>query len=42
LHAAHVKRVWLIRAALQLKERSPRASDEAALARKFAGGSAHA
>ena len=42
LHAAHLKRVWLIRAALQLKERSPRASDEAALARKFAGGSAHA
>ena len=42
LHAAHLKRVWLIRAALKLKERSPRVSDEAALARKFAGGSAHA
>jgi len=42
LHAAHLKRVWLIRAALQLKERAPRASDEAALARKFAGASTHA
>jgi flagellar biosynthesis protein FlhF len=42
LHAAHLKRVWLIRAALQLTERAPRACDEAALARKFAGASAHA
>jgi flagellar biosynthesis protein FlhF len=42
LHAAHLKRVWLIRAALQLSERAPRARDEAALARKFAGASAHA
>jgi flagellar biosynthesis protein FlhF len=42
LHAAHLKRVWLIRAALQLTERTPRARDEAALARKFAGASAHA
>jgi flagellar biosynthesis protein FlhF len=42
LHAAHLKRVWLIRAALQLKERAPAARDEAALARKFAGASAHA
>jgi flagellar biosynthesis protein FlhF len=42
LHAAHLKRVWLIRAALQLAERAPRARDEAALARKFAGASAHA
>jgi flagellar biosynthesis protein FlhF len=42
LHAAHLKRVWLIRAALQLTERAPRARDEAALARKFAGASAHA
>jgi flagellar biosynthesis protein FlhF len=42
LHAAHLKRVWLIRAALQLKERAAPARDEAALARKFAGGSTHA
>jgi len=42
LHAAHLKRVWLIRAALRLKERAPHARDEAALARKFAGASAHA
>jgi flagellar biosynthesis protein FlhF len=42
LHASHLKRVWLIRAALQLKERAPPARDEAALARKFAGASAHA
>jgi flagellar biosynthesis protein FlhF len=42
LHAAHLKRVWLIRAAMQLKERAPRALDEAALARNFGGASAHA
>jgi flagellar biosynthesis protein FlhF len=42
LHAAHLKRVWLIRAALRLKERAPGARDEAALACKFAGASAHA
>jgi flagellar biosynthesis protein FlhF len=42
LHVAHQKRVWLIRAALKLKERAPRARDEAALARKFGGASAHA
>ena len=42
LHASHLKRVWLIRAALQLKERAAPARDEAALARKFAGASAHA
>jgi flagellar biosynthesis protein FlhF len=42
LHAAHLKRVWLIRAAMQLKERAPRARDEAALARNFGGASAHA
>jgi len=42
LHAAHLKRVWLIRAAMQLTERVPRASDEAALARNFGGASAHA
>jgi len=42
LHAAHLKRVWLIRAAMQLMERVPRARDEAALARNFGGASAHA
>jgi flagellar biosynthesis protein FlhF len=42
LHAAHLKRVWLIRAAMQLKERAPRARDEADLARKFGGASSHA
>jgi flagellar biosynthesis protein FlhF len=42
LHAAHLKRVWLIRTALELKERAPRARDEAALARNFGGASAHA
>jgi flagellar biosynthesis protein FlhF len=42
LHAAHQKRVWLIRAALKLKERVPPARDEAALARKFGRASAHA
>jgi flagellar biosynthesis protein FlhF len=42
LHAAHLKRVWLIREAMQLKERAPRARDEAALARNFGGASAHA
>jgi flagellar biosynthesis protein FlhF len=42
LHAAHLKRVWLIRAAMQLKERAPRVHDEAALARNFGGASAHA
>jgi flagellar biosynthesis protein FlhF len=42
LHAAHQKRVWLIRAALKLKERAPPARDEAALARKFGRASAHA
>jgi flagellar biosynthesis protein FlhF len=42
LHAAHLKRVWLIRAAMQLMEQVPRARDEAALARNFGGASAHA
>jgi flagellar biosynthesis protein FlhF len=42
LHAAHLKRVWLIRTAFELKERVPRVRDEAALARNFGGASAHA
>jgi flagellar biosynthesis protein FlhF len=42
LHAAHQKRVWLIRTALKLKERIPKPRDEAALARNFGGAPAHA
>jgi flagellar biosynthesis protein FlhF len=42
LHAAHQKRVWLIRAALQLKERVPRVRSEASLARAFGRATAHA
>jgi flagellar biosynthesis protein FlhF len=42
LHAANQKRVWLIRAALQLKERAPRARNEASLARVFGRAAAHA
>lgn len=42
LHAAHQKRVWLIRAALTLKERVPRARNESSLARAFGRVAAHA
>ncbi|MDP9007377.1 MAG: flagellar biosynthesis protein FlhF [Pseudomonadota bacterium] len=42
LHAAHLKRVWLIRAALRLKERIPPTRDEASLARAFGGAPIHA
>jgi flagellar biosynthesis protein FlhF len=42
LHAAHPKRVWLIRAALDLKERSTPQRDEAYLARTFGRAPAHA
>ena len=42
LHAAHQKRVWLIRAALQLKERVVQPRNEAALARAFGRAAAHA
>jgi flagellar biosynthesis protein FlhF len=41
LHAAHQRRVWLIRAAMQLKERTPKAR-EASLARSFGRAPAHA
>jgi flagellar biosynthesis protein FlhF len=41
LHAAHQRRVWLIRAALRLKERAPRVRNEAALARSFGRVPAH-
>jgi flagellar biosynthesis protein FlhF len=42
LHAAHQKRVWLIRAALQLKERVVHPRNEASLARAFGRAAAHA
>ena len=42
LHAAHQKRVWLVRAALQLKERRPAVRDEAYYARNFGRARAHA
>ncbi len=42
LHAAHQKRVWLIRSALKLKERAPRVRNEASLARAFGRADAHA
>jgi flagellar biosynthesis protein FlhF len=42
LHASHQKRIWLVRAALELGQRSPAARDEAYLARNFGGASAHA
>jgi flagellar biosynthesis protein FlhF len=42
LHAAHERRVWLVRAALALKERRLPVRDEGYLARNFGGASAHA
>jgi flagellar biosynthesis protein FlhF len=42
LHAAHQRRVWLVRAALQLKERRPPVRDEAYFVRNFGGARAHA
>jgi len=42
LHASHLKRIWLVRAALELGQRSPAARDEAYLARNFGGAAAHA
>jgi flagellar biosynthesis protein FlhF len=42
LHAAHQRRVWLIRAAMQLKEHMPKVRDEASLARSFGRAPAHA
>jgi flagellar biosynthesis protein FlhF len=42
LHAAHQKRVWLVRAAMDLKERSTPQRDEAYLARAFGQVAAHA
>jgi flagellar biosynthesis protein FlhF len=42
LHASHLKRIWLVRAALELGQRSPAARDEAYLARNFGRATAHA
>jgi flagellar biosynthesis protein FlhF len=42
LHASHLKRVWLVREALELAQRSPPARDEAYFARNFGGVAAHA
>jgi flagellar biosynthesis protein FlhF len=42
LHAAHQKRVWLLRTAVKLKEHAPPRRDEAYLARNFGRASAHA
>jgi flagellar biosynthesis protein FlhF len=42
LHASHLKRIWLVRAALALGQRSPTARGEAYFARNFGGASAHA
>jgi flagellar biosynthesis protein FlhF len=42
LHAASQRRVWLIRAAMRLRDRVPPQRDEAYLARHFGRGQAHA
>jgi flagellar biosynthesis protein FlhF len=42
LHAAHQKRVWLVRAAFELKGRRSAPADEAYLVRNFGGAHAHA
>jgi flagellar biosynthesis protein FlhF len=41
MHAAQAKRIWLVRAAMQMKQRVPRIRDEAYLARTFGGVHAH-
>jgi flagellar biosynthesis protein FlhF len=41
MHAAQERRIWLVRAALQLKRGAPRARDEAYLARTFGRVHAH-
>ena len=42
LHASHLKRIWLVRAALELGQRSPAARDAGYLARNFGRAAAHA
>jgi flagellar biosynthesis protein FlhF len=41
LHASHLKRIWLVRSALELGQRSPPSRDEAYFARNFGGAAAH-
>jgi len=42
LHASHLKRIWLVRAALELGQRSPSPRDASYFARNFGRASAHA
>jgi flagellar biosynthesis protein FlhF len=42
LHASHVKRIWLVRSALEMGQRSPSSRDEAYFARNFGGAAANA
>jgi flagellar biosynthesis protein FlhF len=42
LHASHLKRIWLVRAALELGQRSPSSRDEGYLARNFGRAAVHA
>jgi flagellar biosynthesis protein FlhF len=42
LHASHLKRIWLVREALELAQRSPPVRDEAYFARNFGGVAVHA
>jgi flagellar biosynthesis protein FlhF len=42
LHAAHERRVWLVRAAHKLKENAPQRVDEGYFARNFGRATAHA
>ena len=42
LHASHLKRIWLVRSALELGQRSPTARDDAYFARNFGGVTANA
>jgi flagellar biosynthesis protein FlhF len=42
LHSSHLKRIWLVREALELARRSPPPRDESYFARNFGGVAAHA
>jgi flagellar biosynthesis protein FlhF len=42
LHSAHQRRVWLVRAAIKLKERTPPCGDDGYFARSFGRARAHA
>ena len=42
LHSAHQRRVWLVKSAIQLKERAPTRVDDAYFARNFGRAPAHA